>query len=304
VMRAQGPNMTRRFHIPAFAFLCAVSILFGWPLLQTTVHLALTDDAYTHILLILPLSAGLIYLGAKYTHSESPAGDPRPSPRIGAPMLVAALAMVCYARWSMTGVHGDRWISIGMLALVVWWVASVILCFGIQTFRSVLFLLCFLFLIVPLPESTLDSIVGFLQYQSAVAARIMFHTGGVPVTQDGIILSIPGLDIEVARECSSIRSSLMLMVTTLVLAQLFLRSWWRKALLLAAAIPLSIAKNGFRIFVIAELGTRVDAGFLTGRLHHHGGIVFFGLAVVLECVLLFLLRRTELHLQEARTATT
>jgi exosortase len=92
----------------------------------------------------------------------------------------------------------------------------------------------------------------------------MFRLVGVPVTQDGIMLSIPGLDIEVARECSSIRSSLMLFVTTMVLAQLFLRLWWRKALLIVAAIPLSVAKNGLRIFTIAELGTRVDSRFLDG----------------------------------------
>jgi exosortase/archaeosortase family protein len=53
---------------------------------------------------------------------------------------------------------------------------------------------------------------------------------------------------------------------TMVLAHPFLRSWWRKALLIAAAIPLTLAKNGLRIFVIAELGTRVDPGFLNGNL--------------------------------------
>jgi len=106
-------------------------------------------------------------------------------------------------------------------------------------------------------------------------------------------VSIPGLDIEVARDCSSIRSSLMLVVTTMVLAHLFLRSGWRKALLALAAIPLSVAKNGLRIFTIAELGTRIDPGFLNGKLHHNGGILFFGLSVVAVGVLLWILRRTE-----------
>jgi exosortase len=150
---------------------------------------------------------------------------------------------------------------------------------------------------VPIPEFALSRIVEFLQYQSAFAARIMFRAAGVPVTQDGIMLSIPNLDIEVARECSSIRSSLMLIVTTLVLAHLFLRSWWRKILLVAAAIPLSVAKNGLRIFTIAELGTRVDPGFLDGNLHHHGGIVFFGVSVVAVGALLWILRRTEFRMQ-------
>jgi len=66
-----------------------------------------------------------------------------------------------------------------------------------------------------------------------------------------------------------------------------------KALIIAAAVPLAIAKNGLRIFVIAELGTRVDRGFLDGNLHHHGGIVFLGIAVVVVVALIWFLNRCE-----------
>jgi len=154
---------------------------------------------------------------------------------------------------------------------------------------------------VPLPELVLNPIIQFLQHQSAFAARLLFRAVGTPVTQDGIMLSIPGLDIEVARECSSIRSSLILVLTTMFMAQLLLRSWWRKGLLIAAAVPLSVAKNGLRILVISELGTRVDPGFLDGKLHHHGGIIFFAVSVAAVMALLWILRRTESPgLQEPR----
>jgi exosortase/archaeosortase family protein len=59
------------------------------------------------------------------------------------------------------------------------------------------------------------------------------------------------------------------------------------------AVPLSIAKNGLRIFTIAMLGTRVDRGYLTGRFHHQGGIVFFAIALVVVFALLWILRRGE-----------
>jgi exosortase/archaeosortase family protein len=62
---------------------------------------------------------------------------------------------------------------------------------------------------------------------------------------------------------------------------------------LLVAIPLSIVKNGVRIFTIAMLGTRVDAGFLHGNLHHHGGIVFFSMALLALLLLLWLLNRSE-----------
>jgi exosortase len=293
--------MTTRNQVPAFAFLCAGSIVFWWHPLVMALGLALANDAYTHILLILPLSAALIYFDSQYLDSklldsEALRIGPQPSPRIGAALLALAFLIGCYARWGIVATPGDIRLSLGMFTLVTWWIASVVLCFGARALQSFLFPLCFLFLLVPIPEFALSWIVESLQQQSAVAARLMFRAVGVPAMQDGIMLSIPGLDIEVARECSSIRSSLVLFVTALILAHLFLRSWWRKALLVAAAIPLAVAKNGLRIFTIAELGTRIDPGFLNGKLHRNGGILFLGLSVVAVGALLWVLRRTELSM--------
>jgi len=271
--------------------LCALvtgSLLIWWQPIAADLKLALSSDAHTHILLILPLSMALVYLEGK----EAPLTfDPRV--HVGWILLATALLLRAVAAWGTWHVSPNDLLSLSILGLVIWWIGSVILCFGLQTFRSLLFPLCFLFLIIPFPEHVLNWITGFLQNQSAVATSILFRCARVPVTRDGVMLSIPGLDIEVASECSSIRSSMMLIITTMVLAHLFLRSWWRKALLIVVAIPLSVAKNALRIFTIAELGTRVDPGFLDGRLHRQGGIVFWGLAVAVVVVLLWGLSRSE-----------
>jgi exosortase len=147
--------------------------------------------------------------------------------------------------------------------------------------------------IVPIPQVLLDPLVRLLQEGSVVSARLLFAAVGIPVAQDGTQLTIPGLTIEVARECSSIRSSLMLVVTTMVLAQMLLRSAWRKAVVIAVAIPLSVAKNGLRIFVLAMLATRVDRTFLTGRLHHQGGIIYFLIALAVIFLLIWVARSSE-----------
>ena len=288
--------MTTRTQVPAFAFLGAVSILFWWHPLVTTLGLALANEAYTHILLILPLSAALIYLDSKHLDSKALRIDPQPGPRVGAALLALALLIGCYARWGMGAAPDDIRLSVGMFALVTWWLASVVFCVGPRAFRAFLLPLCFLFFLVPLPGLLLNVIVGWLQHGSAWMAALLFRAVGEPVQRDGIFLSLTGLDIEVAKECSSIRSSCLLVITTIVLAHLFLRSSWRKALLIAAAIPLSVAKNGLRIFTIAELGTRIDPGFLSGKLHHNGGIIFLGIAFVAVVALLWMLRRTEVRL--------
>ena len=87
---------------------------------------------------------------------------------------------------------------------------------------------------------------------------------------------------------------MMLLVTTMVLAHLLLRSPWRKIVVVAAAVPLSIAKNGLRIFVLGALATRVNPSFLTGRLHREGGIIFFLIALAGIFLLIWILHRGEL----------
>ena len=281
-------KMTNPLRTTLFAALVVVSVAVGWRSLGSTLTLALSSEAYTHILLILPLSCSLIYLRWK-AQAEVPAAGAR----VGAAFLAVALLLAGFVRWNASEMPPDLRLSLSMIAVVTWWIGSVVLCFGIRALHAFMFPLCFLYLLVPLPAFALDEATHFLQLQSALAARVLFMVAGVPVTQDGIMLSIPALDIEVARECSSIRSSAMLVITTMVLAHLFLHSNWRKGLLIAAAIPIAAMKNGLRIFVISQLGTRVDPGFFDGDLHHRGGVIFFAFSLVVMTVLLWGLRRTE-----------
>jgi exosortase len=270
-----------------FAFLFAVSVGVGWqPLLRTFV-LALNSGEYTHLLLIVPISLSLIL--TERTRLKSTI---EPGVEFGAALLFVAILTACYSRW-MTARHNDVQLSISMLAAVIWWIGSFVFCFGARTARVFLFPLCFLFWMVPIPSPLLNKIIAFWQQGSALSASMLFSAFGIPVTQDGIIISIPGLTLQVAQECSSLRSSLMLIVTSMVLAHLFLRSFWRKTAVVVVAIPLSIAKNGLRIFTIAILGTRVDPGFLHGDLHRRGGIVFFLAALLVVLLLLWLLNRGE-----------
>src|SRR6184192_2817197 len=271
-----------------FAFLCAVSLAVGWHPLARTFSLALHNDEYTHLFLILPLSAGLILLDWR---SHKPVV--KPNFRIASALLFGAVLMAGLAKWRLVGAHDDVQLSLSMLALVLWWIASFVACFGTRVSRTLLFPLVFLFWMVPIPSFVLNKVVEFLQAESAVAARLMFSLIGVPVSQQGFVLSIPGVNIEVARECSSIRSSAMLLVASMVLAQVSLRSPWSKAAVIGATVPLSIAKNALRIVTLSMLGTLVDPGFLTGRLHHQGGIVFFMISLAVLVLLLWILRRIE-----------
>jgi exosortase len=269
-----------------FALLCAISLVISWRPLSSTLALALGSDEYTHLLLILPISAALIF-------TERAGLQPGFEPTaVDSTLLAIAILLAACARW-IAGLPSDIRLSLAMLAIVIWWIGSFVFCFGPPVARRFLFPLCFLFWLVPIPVLALNKIVAIWQQGSALSASLLFSAVGIPVSQDGILLSIPGLTLEVAQECSSLRSSLMLVVTSMVLAHLFLRSFWRKTAVVLVAIPLSIAKNGLRIFTISMLGTRVDPGFLHGNLHRKGGIFFFLIALFAVLLLLWLLSRGE-----------
>ncbi len=276
-----------------FSILGAISLVIWWVPLTSCFALALRDDQYTHLLLILPISAALIIMDWKSPERSSGLGVNLGSVSLASGLLVVAASVTFYVRWRLATLPSDERLSLNMLALVVWWIAAFLLCFGPGAFRRALFPLCFLFWMVPLPNFLMNLVVSLLQQGSAAAAHFLFAVAGVPVEQEGLVMSIPGLTLEVARECSSIRSSSMLLVTTMVLAQLLLRSPWRKALVIAVAVPLSVAKNGLRIFVIAMLATRVDPSFLEGRLHREGGIIFFLIALGAIFLMLWMVRRGE-----------
>ncbi len=271
-----------------FSVLVAISLPIWWTPLVSSFALALRDDQYTHLLLILPISVSLIYLEFKSSESLAESWS-----SLGLTLLAVAVVATVVARLRIFPLHRDQQLSLNMLALVVWWIGAFVVSFGTRAFRRALFPLCFLFWMVPFPGFLLNPIVRLLQEGSVVSGHLLFAAVGVPVTRDGIQLTIPGLTVEVARECSSIRSSLMLVVTTMVLAQMSLRSAWRKALVIAVAIPLSVAKNGLRIFVLAMLTTRVDRSFITGRLHHQGGIIYFLIALAVIILLIWIAHRAE-----------
>ena len=99
--------------------------------------------------------------------------------------------------------------------------------------------------------------------------------------------------IQVGQECSGIRSSWVLFITSLVAANLFLKSSWRRALLVGFVIPLGIIRNGFRVFVIGMLCVHFGPQMIHSIIHRQGGPMFFALSLIPLFLLLWWLRRGE-----------
>ncbi len=282
--------MSASSEYPIFVGLCLAPLVVCWQALAATLAMALRQDAYTHILLILPISIGLIVMSWK-RHDWKP----KPNIRWGVALLgLAALIGGAGLQWGRERVlPGDVSLALEMFALVTWWIGSFVCCFGSRIFRGCLFPLFFLFWLVPLPGVALSYVIHFLQQGTVSSAYAMLAALGTPVIKNGTDLTLPGLTLQIVEECSSIRSSMMLIVSSMVMAYVLLRSYWARGIVMLAALPLAIFKNGLRVLTLALLGAYVSPKILDGPLHHQGGVLFFAVSLLGMFALIWLMGKAE-----------
>ena len=166
-------------------------------------------------------------------------------------------------------------------------------CLGGATMRALVFPFCLLLFMVPLPVFLRHGIETGLQHGSATAADWMFGLAGTAFWRNGLVFQLPDITVEVAPECSGIHSTWVLLITSLVAAQMILRRPWRRAVLCLVVIPLALLRNGFRVFVIGELCIHISPRMIDSPIHHHGGPIFFLLSLVPFFLLLYFLKRGE-----------
>ena len=160
-------------------------------------------------------------------------------------------------------------------AMLVLGLGGFLLFYGGAAFRAGMFPLMFLVLIIPIPERILEGFMRLLQHGSSDVVSVLFTLTGTQAHRESdTIFALPKVTIEVAESCSGIRSTLMMLIITLLAAHMCLRSNWRKISLLIAVIPISLFKNAVRIVTLTLLAVHFDMGFLTGSLHNRGGVLF------------------------------
>jgi exosortase len=288
LVRDQRSSVFRR-HFFFLLFVATFSFLF-WTSLSTLFGVAVAYDYDSHIFIIVPIGAYLIFR-KRHEIFSNVRWDFLP----GVSVLLAGAILGLLAPWSARFITGDEYLWIRVLALVVLWIAGFIFCYGIPAFQAARFPLLFLLLLIPIPDFLVATVIVWLQEGSAFVAFWLFKSLHVPVMRDGLIFHVPLLDLEVAKQCSGIRSSVILLITTLLVAEFALGSAWRKSLLLLSVIPIVILKNGLRIVTISVLTVYVSRSFLHGWLHQSGGIVFYVLGLLAIVAILKLLRIKDIQ---------
>jgi exosortase len=286
-----------RRHASFIAFVAISSLVF-YKALNTLVMYSLHDDSSSHVILIPLITIFLLFVERQkvflITSTNVPAG-------VG--LALGGMVLYWLANRSHSPSEGTWLLSLEIFSVILVWIGGFLLCYGFAAFRAGAFPLLFLLLMIPLPEAVLDRTIYALQQGSTEIAYLAFRAVGTPVLRNGFQLSVPGVTIEVAKECSSIRSSIALFITCLLAAHLYLRTTWKMALLALLSLPLSIVKNGIRITTLTLLSLYVDPGFLSGKLHHEGGFVFFLVSLLILWPVFSLLVKSDKSREVVKSAS-
>jgi exosortase C (VPDSG-CTERM-specific) len=284
----EGPNSSR-FRTFVF-FLVAISLVFLDPLIRLF-FVARRSEVHSYILLIPFIFAYLIHI----RRHQVPVNSQR-SILEGATLSAVGLVALAFGFGSpefSVQVNPSDHLSLIIFAFVCFVVSGGFLLLGKGWMRAWMFPFAFLIFLVPLPTEAVDWLERASQVASADAADLLFTLSGTPILRDGMVFQLPGMVIEVAQECSGIRSSLVLFITSLVAAHLFLNATWARIVLVAFVIPLGILRNGFRIMVIGLLCVHYGPGMINSIIHRRGGPLFFALSLVPLFLLLLWLRKVD-----------
>jgi exosortase C (VPDSG-CTERM-specific) len=271
-------NRSQRTQTAAIVlYAAAIMFIFGAPLAQLF-NYARHDDVNSYVVLVPFVCAYLLWIRRSTLANQFQAAH---WPGAGLLVIAAILGGIAmhFRPTPWMPAESDRLtLSTFSFVLLVW--AGGFFFLGRDWMRSAAFPVCFLIFVVPLPSALVGLLENASKVASAEAANLFFSISGTPTLRNGNVFLLPGITIEVAQECSGIRSTYVLILTALLAGNLFLIKTWSRIVLVCLVIPLGIIRNGFRVWTIATLCIHFGPQMIHSVIHRRGGPAFFALSLI------------------------
>ncbi len=167
-------------------------------------------------------------------------------------------------------------ISFVVLACGIVWMLA-----GLPMLRQVRFSLFVLVLAIPLPTLIFNKITFPLQLFASRLASMALPLLGVPVLQDGNVIQLPTMQLEVAEACSGIRSLLSLFTLAVIYGYLLEKSPRKRLILALSSIPIAVAANVARIVGTGLCVQYWNPDKAVGFFHEFSGWLMFLVSLAL-----------------------
>jgi len=239
-------------------------VVITWPVWQWLWYEWMSNEYYSHGLLILPVA--LFLTVQRFRNDATLTYTPGQTSIAGVVLFGVTLAFYVYAL-QQRAYYLAAFAMIGMLAGIVWAVA------GAGVVRRLAFPIAYLALMVPVPQ--IDRITLPLALFTGYCSGGIVQFLGLDVTISGNAVTLPNADLVIGAQCSGVNSLITLVALLALVAYLLDGPVWARVLLVVLAIPLALIGNILRVatllFVARAWGA--EAGFTF--YHDYSGILFF-----------------------------
>jgi len=291
---ASSHRKTWRFWTGA-CFAIVLLAAFARPLLAL-MNYAAGSELHSYILLVPFVSVYLLYLRRNQLPKNYTIDLP-----LAIVFLAAGLDVMAFTYSSIGLAPADNaHLVLLTLSFLCCLTAGGFFFFGRNWMRAAAFPISYLIFMLPMPDAMADMLETASKYTSAEVANLFFYLSGTPFLRAGLFFQLPNITIEVTQECSGIRSSWVLLMTSILAANLFLKTPWRRLALVAFVIPLGILRNGFRILVIGLLCVNAGPQMIHSLIHRRGGPLFFMLSLIPFFLVLWWLRKGDVHTRQPK----
>lgn len=269
----------RRFAVGATALTIALALGIFAPILYYLVlHWKLVPD-YSHGFLVGPLAIYFAWERRK-TLESTPI---EPSWWGVVPLALGALALAI-------GRLGVELMAM-RTAFVLTVIGLVLLLLGRRITRELAFPLLFLFLMIPLPQSLVNTITFPLQLIASDLAMTPLYWLEIPALREGNVIHLAGTQLLVAKACSGLRSVMALGTLGVVFAYFFRKNMIERLVIVLSTLPIAILVNAFRVALTGILTHRFGEAAAEGIIHQTEGFFTFGLAFGLLLLEAWLLKK-------------
>tara|TARA_R110002074_G_scaffold402194_1_gene604457 strand:- start:66506 stop:68032 length:1527 start_codon:yes stop_codon:yes gene_type:complete len=135
---------------------------------------------------------------------------------------------------------------------------------------------------IPLPYVIEVLLTAKLQLVSSALGVSLIRFCQIPVFLEGNVIDLGVYKLQVVEACSGLRYLFPLMSLGFITAYFYQASFWKRAVVFLATIPITILMNSFRIGAIGVLVDNWGISMAEGFLHDfEGWIIFMACAVIL-----------------------
>jgi exosortase len=169
--------------------------------------------------------------------------------------------------------------------------AVILLLFGSQFFKRVVFVWLFLFLMLPLPAGVRLAVSLPLQNWATSSAVFFLEVMGFNVVVEGNIISLGNTTVAVAEACNGLRMVTAFFVVSGMVVLLSRRRMWEKMIVIIMTLPIALFCNTIRLCLTTLVFTQVTGERWEKLFHDFGGYAMIPLALGIVAVELWILQK-------------